>query len=85
MFKSSDFTYHSYYCPYFGVIQSKCGKIRTRITLNTDTFHTVYIKAWMRATSLQTNSMIRNLPRILIRFSINSYNFEDVKNTPITA
>ena len=67
------------------LIQSECGKIRTRITLNTDTFHTVYIKAWKRTTSLQTNSMIRNLPRILIRFSINSYNFEDVKNTPITA
>ena len=25
----------------FGVIQSECGKIRTRITLNTDTIYTV--------------------------------------------
>ena len=27
----------------FGVIQSECGKMRTRITPNTDTFYTVLI------------------------------------------
>ena len=30
-------------CPYFPSIQSECGKIRTRITPNTDTFHVVIV------------------------------------------
>ena len=33
----------SYSGPYFPVFSQKCGKIGTRITLNTDNFHAVYL------------------------------------------
>ena len=51
-------SYSGPYFPAFGLntedtvslrIQSECGKIRTRITPNTDTFHVGYVRSYLQS------------------------------------
>ena len=46
-------------CPYSELFWSKCGKIRTRITPNTDTFYPVCINWWCTHSKSLSSSTIK--------------------------